>query len=191
MATQKTYLSSSFISLTDQTFHSGILLDELVENSIDAIAVELSGSSAVVRLNSDLSDWSGSDVVISTHTGEKQLTLGELKTQRYIDIDSKTSILINAGFTFDSSSFSLSLAAQSNWTNIHSGKDELSASGAFPMDVTTLNNDEYSLDYGDVNSFWMSAVGTVKYYYDSGRSLKKSIFDASGSAQVNVIIDNR
>jgi hypothetical protein len=117
--------------------------------------------------------------------------LDELKTQRYEQIDFRTAELINNGFTFDSSSFSLSLAAQSNWTNIYGGQVALSASGNFPMNVTTIDNDEYSLAYEDVTMFWLTAVGTVKAHYDSGRSLKKSIFDASGSAQVNSIIDTR
>lgn len=116
----------------------------------------------------------------------KEVTLADYKQLRYNEIDGKTVSLITH-FDFDSRQFSLSLAAQSNWTNIKSNTSNFT----FPLEITCINNDSYDLAEVDVTAFWTAARDVVKTHMDSGRALKKSIFDAVDEAAVDAIIDNR
>lgn len=116
-----------------------------------------------------------------------ELTLADYKTLRYNEIDSKTGVLIAAGFIFDGSTFSLSAHAQMNWSEIHSNQ----ASFTFPLTLSCLNSDTYDLAAADVENFWGTAMATVKGHLDSGRVLKKQIFDAVDEAAVDAVTDNR
>lgn len=115
------------------------------------------------------------------------LTLDELKKYRYTIIDRKTGGLISVGFTYDSRTFSLSPNAQMNWSEIHSNQ----SSFTFPLDISTINNDTYLLAAVDVDAFWSAAKNTVKGHLDSGRDLKKQVFDAVDIPAVNAVIDAR
>jgi hypothetical protein len=117
----------------------------------------------------------------------KELTLSDYKTLRYNEIDAKTGALIGAGFTYDSKQFSLSSAAQRNWSEIHSNQTEFT----FPLAISTLDNDEYSLASANVNAFWTAGKDALKGHLDSGRALKKSVFDAVDEAAVDAVVDNR
>lgn len=124
--------------------------------------------------------------------GEFDLTTLEgLKAYRYKQIDSITQILIGQGFTFDGQVFSLSVAAQSNWTNIKSNKTTFSAMGAFPLQISTKNDNIYMLTEANVDSFWGAGFIAVKNAYTSGADIKKLIFDSTTIEQINTIIDNR
>jgi hypothetical protein len=113
--------------------------------------------------------------------------LASLKEYRYNQIDAKTSELIQQGFTYDSKQFSLSLPAQTNWHAIKNQKSEFT----FPVTVSTLDNSGYDLSQANVDVFWQQGKDTLKGYIDTGRVLKKQIFDAPDIASVNAIIDNR
>jgi hypothetical protein len=114
-------------------------------------------------------------------------TIGAYKDLRYNEIDGKTGALISAGFTYDSKVFSLSIYAQTNWAEIHSNTAEFPD----PIGVTCLNSDAYDLAHANVNAFWTAGKDVLKGHLDSGRSLKKSIFDASDRSSVDAIVDNR
>ena len=113
--------------------------------------------------------------------------LANLKEFRYEEIDIKTATLISVGFTFDGETFSLSANAQRNWDSIKTSKADYS----FPLDITAKDNNTYVLTNPNVQAFWVAARDAVKAPLDSGRILKKAIFDAIDIAAVNAVIDNR
>lgn len=115
------------------------------------------------------------------------VTLDEYKAIRFGEIDTKTGGLISSGFVHDSKTFSLSFNAQANWHTLKNQKAEFT----FPKDVTTKNNDTYSLADVDVDSFWDAGKAVIEGHLTSGRDLKKSIFDAVDKDAVAAIIDNR
>jgi len=127
------------------------------------------------------------DVLVNDGT-PKNLPLSDYKQLRYNEIDGKTmSLIFGQGFTFDSHQFSLSIPAQGNWTNIKTNISDFT----FPLDVTTVDNNTYSLSETDVVAFWTAGRDAVKTNMDSGRVLKKSVYDATTSAQVDAVVDNR
>ena len=127
------------------------------------------------------------DSLIDNHEVE---SLVELKAKRVAEIDNKTMLLIGNGFVFDSHNFSLSLAAQSNWTNIKANKADFAALGAFPLEITSKQG-AYFLAEANVFNFWATAMGTVKSLYGSGLTLKNAINTCLTKETVNAIIDNR
>jgi len=117
----------------------------------------------------------------------KCLSLNEYKECRHKEIDERTAELIDAGFVFDGHNFSLSINARDNWNVIHDNK----ALFTFPLDISTSDSDTYSLAEIDIDSFWLTGLGTIKTHYDSGRALKKLVFDAITEQDVQNIIDLR
>jgi len=114
-------------------------------------------------------------------------TLDEYKAYRYNEIDTRTAILISAGFPYESNTFSLSVYAQINWTEIHTNQSAFT----FPLDISTLDNNEYSLAEANVVAFWTAGKDTLKRHLDTGRILKKQIFDAADRAASEAIVDER
>ena len=114
-------------------------------------------------------------------------TLEEFKAAQFNAIDYKTSVLIGAGFTFDSKQFSLSPPAQINWQAIKGNKPDFT----FPLELTTLDNDTYSLTDANVQNFWNAGKTTLKGHLDAGRALKKTVFDATTIEEVQAIVDAR
>jgi len=126
------------------------------------------------------------DVEINDGTA-KSLSLANYKELRYKEIDNKTGNLISAGFSYDSKTFSLSGNAQTNWNVLKDDESEFT----WPVDVTMLNNDTYSLTSANLSAFWTAAKDAVKGHLDSGRSLKKSVFDAADEATIDAVTDTR
>ena len=127
------------------------------------------------------------DAIIKWGSVAEDDTLAAYKQAKYNAIDYKTGVLLSVGFTYDSKQFSLSANAQLNWSEIHSNIAEFPD----PVDVTLINNDTYSLTHANVNTFWTTAKDILKGHLDSGRALKKSVFDAVDKAAVDAVIDNR
>lgn len=132
----------------------------------------------------------GTDVV-EMNAGEKTAVdaagLGALKIKRYAEIDANTSALIAVGFVFEGKTFSLSIPAQINWNTLKSNESDFS----WPVEVTKLNNDSYSLLQNKLVSFWITGRDATVAHLDSGRALKKSIFDAADKAAVDAVVDTR
>lgn len=127
------------------------------------------------------------DLLIANHEVE---SLAALKEKRVNQIDAKTIQLISNGFVFDTKNFSLSLPAQSNWTNIKANMADFITLNAFPLEITSRQG-VYMLSEANVFSFWATAMGTVKAHYGSGNDLKELITDAIDKAAVNAILDLR
>lgn len=119
--------------------------------------------------------------------------LTRLKAQRYEQIDARTVELIFQGFTHAGKVFSLSLPAQSYWTNMLVAKDILTATGAFPLRVNTLDDtDAHNIaDATEVVTFYATAVGTVKGRLGSGTVLKDQIRAATTVDEVEDVVDER
>ena len=114
-------------------------------------------------------------------------TLADFKQAQFNAIDYKTGALIGAGFTFDSKQFSLSPTAQINWQAIKGNTSDFT----FPLELTTLDNDVYSLTDANVQGFWDAGKATLKGHLDAGRALKKTVFDATTIEEVQAIVDAR
>jgi len=115
----------------------------------------------------------------------------DYKNHLYDKIDTKTQEIISEGFDFDSQTFSLSLPAQSNWTNIKSNKADFITLGMFPLQVSTKDSSTYFLQEIDVDNFYFTALSKVKNAYTSGSSLKKQVFDATTIEELDLVKDNR
>ena len=124
----------------------------------------------------------------TTPPGEDPIqVLARAKKFKYDQIDYKTAALIAGGFTFDGRQFSLSLYAQANW---HALKDNTSEF-TWPKDVTTIDNDTYSLAESDVVGLWQAGKTALDSHLESGRLLKKQVFDAADVAAVLAVVDTR
>lgn len=155
--------------------------------------------------NPDLSSVSSVDVrywkitgdVVSEMSAAEKTTeddipanLAALKAQRYTDIDDKTKELIAAGFTHATKTFSLSMAAQRNWTDLKNSDD--AGWITYPEPVSTKDDNEHSLaDSAALVAFCKDASDKPREHLKSGRDLKVSINDAVDTAAVDAIVDTR
>lgn len=182
MAELKSYLKSS------NEVNLSKLNDEIIASEL---VVGFSGlnyyDGTIVVLGNSIDSESQLDSLIANHEVE---SLAELKLKKIAEIDNKTMLLISNGFVFDSHNFSLSLAAQSNWTNIKANKADFSALGAFPLEITSKQG-AYFLAEANVFNFWATAMGTVKLLYGSGLTLKGLVNACVTKLEVDAIIDNR
>ncbi len=158
---------------------------------------ELSGDLSDWIKNPDLSTVAGVPEKFWKLTGntlsemtqaEKDLAYFDInKSSRYLQIDGKTDALIIQGFTYDSKVFSLSLSAQMNFNALKNESSEFT----WPVEITTISNDTYSLTLANLNAFWRTGKVALKGDLDTGRALKKQIFDATTQAAVDAIVDTR
>lgn len=117
------------------------------------------------------------------------IRLANQKNKMHDAIDQKTRTLIDAGFLHNTITFSLSLKAQKNWLAIRVRKNDGTLPD--PIDITTLDNDTYSLPSSEAIAFTDAAWATKEGHLDSGRVLKKSVYDAVGFPALKTIEDNR
>jgi len=117
----------------------------------------------------------------------KELPLNEYKRLRYNEIDGKTVAMILPGFVYDTHTFSLSSNAQSNWNILKAQEAEFT----WPVEISTIWNDAYILTQANLAAFWTAGKDAVKGHLDSGRTLKKSIYDAVDEATVDLVVDAR
>jgi len=111
----------------------------------------------------------------------------DYKKARFQEIDIKTQNLIAEGFEFNGNTFSLSLISQFNINVIKNNK----ANFDYPLDVSTIDHNIYKLEKEEVAEFWALAFLTVKEHLQSGRLLKKQIFDCTTKEEAIEIIDIR
>lgn len=121
---------------------------------------------------------------VSDHTA---LTLAQMKANKNASIDARTQALISNGFAFDGHGFSLSPAAQMNW----SGLKTFEAILTWPVKVTANGDVEYPLAQANLIPFVGTALGTVAAHYTSGRVLKLLVNACTTEAQVEAVMDSR
>jgi len=119
--------------------------------------------------------------------------LALLKATRCEEVDARTRELIAAGFAHDGKVFSLSIQAQSYWTNMFLAREVLAAQGGFPLRANTLDDSDADdiADADEVVSFYTSAVLTVKAHLGGGTALKDAIRAAASVEEVDTIVDER
>ena len=92
------------------------------------------------------------------------------------EVDLTTVAQIYEGYPHSGKTFSLSLAAQSYWTNLYQARAIFTATGAFPMRVNTLDDDTHDIaDEAEVVAMYQAALGTVKAHRASGTAIKDEI----------------
>ena len=124
--------------------------------------------------------------VISSETLPYPATLEDAKISRCLDIDLKTGDLISEGFVFDSKTFSLSINAQINWSNIMNVPDN-----AFPLTIMTKDDQSYALSLANKQNFYLSALNGRLTQLGSGTSLKVQINALTTIADVETFVDPR
>lgn len=119
----------------------------------------------------------------------KPTSLEDFKSQKCDAIDTRSQILINKGFTFNSLIFSLSLDAQIKWLGLLVGASQVT----FPYTVPTLDNlNTFAIpDIATVQTMYGTAMVTVGAILASGTALKAAVNSAMDIDSVNGIVDSR
>lgn len=138
----------------------------------------------VLTVMGTILNQSALDAVIHAHVAT---SLIDLQTAKNLAIDERTEAIIAQGFTFDSSLFSLSLEAQMNWMGLLA----LQTLFSWPINVTTLDNKQYSLALSNLTAFIGVGSGTVAAAIGSGRALKLAVNAATDAAGVAAVVDSR
>lgn len=169
---------------------AGAVNSELLHGEIDSsghvsgfVGLDIEGDNLSV-IGVSFNNEAGCDSVVQSHEVEP---LANLKARRYLEIDGRSMQLIAAGFTYDSQTFSLSIPAQITWSSLKENESDFT----WPVEVSTLDSNTYSLAQANLTAFWTAGRDAVQGHLDSGRALKKSVFDAVDKAAVDAIVDNR
>jgi len=177
----------------------------VVNKTADPVVVKMSANTpdyptADWLINPDLSalsaipqkHWkvSGSTVVEMTQAEKDVVDYGDLaarKVTKNAAIDANTMVLIAGGFTYDSTTFSLSEYAQINWTVLKT----LESLFTWPVDISTKADGEYSLTQANLDAFLDAGRLAVQGPMDSGRALKLSVNAAADQAALDAVVDTR
>lgn len=117
-----------------------------------------------------------------------ELSLDNYKKLRLNEIDAKTQeLIVTNGFAFDSKNFSMSPEAQANWIGLKTMESLLT----FPVEITTSDDEAYSLTQANLNAFCGTALAAKQVHLDSGRALKVQVKNATDEAGVDAVVDNR
>ncbi len=115
------------------------------------------------------------------------------KAEKVAAIDSRTSELIKRGFEYAEKRFSMSDAAQRNWTALAAGlaNDMIS----FPMPVSTVDEASHMLKSANELKAFLGAYLMYQANPDeplgSGRALKELVAAAEAVGEVEAIVDDR
>jgi hypothetical protein len=177
MSVLKTYSIQN--DITGQKVASSHLHSEIIASgSVTGFEGVAKSGDTVSVIGTALANETALDALVLAHSD-----LPALKTTRYAEIDAKTDELIDLGFTFDGKQFSLTVKGQHS---IRVVKENNAADN-----VTTKDHDTYALTQPNVNGYYNASIAQLKVHKDSGRVLKKSVFDAVDTAAVNAIVDTR
>jgi hypothetical protein len=142
-----------------------------------------------VRLNDWTYDLDAKTAVRPKTLDERPLDV--VKVAKGAEIDVTTRVKIGEGFTYDGHQFSLSDQAQMNIVGVKAAIDM--GQITFPHKVSTSDADiEHALaDEAAYNTFYLTALGTVKTHTDSGRALKMLVAACETVAEVVAVEDER
>lgn len=117
--------------------------------------------------------------------------LDSYKLSKIDEINFKTEELIKLGYYYSGKVFSLSTNAQTNILALYTSRNDSQI--IYPIEYNTLNDLESFMiqDSSDIESLYLTALGTKKAHLDSGTILKNLVRDAINQEEVNSIIDNR
>jgi len=119
--------------------------------------------------------------------------LGEYKKRRYEEIDARTRALIDTGFVFDDTVFSLSLQAQINLnrlrTNLLTG---VLTALDFPRPYSRIDNQDYIINnIRDASDLYATGDNRLDQRIRSGNNLKNQVRAATTKAEIDAITDDR
>ena len=97
-------------------------------------------------------------------------------------IDAKSEEKILEGFLFDGKKFSLSLSAQINWSNLLFLPESF-----FPVNLSTKDDDVYSLTYANVQLFYQAALNGKNAPLQEGNVLKQQVKVAITKEELDLI----
>jgi hypothetical protein len=97
-------------------------------------------------------------------------------------IDTKSEEKIFEGFLFDGKRFSLSLSAQINWSNLLFLPESF-----FPVNLSTKDDDVYSLTYANVQLFYQAALNGKNSPLQEGNVLKQQVKAATTKEELDLI----
>jgi hypothetical protein len=87
-------------------------------------------------------------------------------------IDAQCEATIAQGFAFAGRTFSLSAAAQMNWTNMFIARSLLT----YPLEISTKDDGKHTLaDASEVAAFYTTGIGVVKAAIDTARAAKLAL----------------
>ena len=117
-----------------------------------------------------------------------------LQEAKNSDIDERTTELIEQGFQYPPSTgliFSLSQVAQTNLLGLESAADN--PAFVYPVDWNSIDDEGvYTIpDAVTAHAFYLTALGTVRAWKDSGTALKDQVRAATTPAEVAAVVDNR
>ena len=117
-----------------------------------------------------------------------------LQEAKNYDIDQRTGELISQGFQYPATTgliFSLSAEAQTSLLGLESAADN----PAFDYPVNWNSIDDEGLyaipDAATAHAFYLTALGTIRAWKDSGTALKDQVRAATTPAEVAAVVDNR
>ena len=114
---------------------------------------------------------------------EKKIdTLDDYKTNLIESQDKKTESLILTGFIFDGNTFSLSINAQINWSNLLNIPQAM-----FPLKLSTKNDNIYVLNFNNVQNFYFTALGRKNECLQLGNEIKKRINESLTFNELDLI----
>lgn len=109
-------------------------------------------------------------------------------------IDQRTTDLIEEGFQYPQGTgllFSLSQVAQTNLLGLESAADN--PAFAYPVEWNSIDDEGvYSIpDATTAHTFYLTALGTIRAWKDSGTVLKDQVRAATTPAEIAAVVDNR
>ena len=117
-----------------------------------------------------------------------------LQEAKNSEIDQNTRDLIAQGFQYPQTTgliFSLSAEAQTSLLGLESAR--LDPAFAYPVNWNSIDDEGlYSIpDAADAHNFYLTALGTIRAWKDSGTALKDQVRAATTPAEVAAVVDNR
>jgi len=162
-----------------------------VTRGIDEFVWAKDGDPAPMSSPANPSDYFDTSLTARVDSAENPpdavYALDEYKAMRRAAIDARTQAIIAAGFPFDGHQFSLSASAQMNWSALETFQALIS----WPVAVTTMDDQEYSLAIENKTVFCATGVAAVYAAYASGRALKLQVNAAADQAGVDAVVDTR
>lgn len=97
-------------------------------------------------------------------------------------IDNHSQNKIFEGFIYDNKRFSLSLSAQINWSNLLFLPESF-----FPVNLSTKDDDVYSLTYVNVQDFYNAALNGKNTPLQEGNVLKQQVKNCTTKEELDLI----
>ncbi len=137
--------------------------------------------------------------IVEKDAGEKTTQdaadLPAYKAARCGAIDYQSGVLLSAGFTHATKTFSLSVTAQLKIMGLRVGilaGDIVDATADYPIDVSAMDETDYEIpDETDAKLYFKTGLDRVKDVLTGGASLKQEVIDAADAAAVDAVVDAR